>query len=269
MEKKICFFFASQKGGVGKTFLAMSLVEHLRDDLNKRAVLVVDADHHNKSLSRRYAQRNLAGAILPNSKQDVLSGVITFEQSIAEDRNLLLKALSIDVEFAVVDFAAAAEHDLKAIFPNDKSMDRAFKRLGFEIVVVLPFDEQTDSTLAAGSIVNLFGQNVTYVLVKNPKRSDSKEEMNRRFDEITSSLSGKSISAKGHTMHKDGLELLSKRSNLSLSDLVAFGRADDELTDALNADWIEDFLDHQSEMWSKLIDEVYQIVEERAQEEKV
>lgn len=266
MEKKICFFFASQKGGVGKTFLAMSLVEHLRQESNQSEVVVIDADHLNRSLCRRYALKDASGAVLPNSKQDVFTGVIALEESVTGTRSLFLQALKTEADYAVVDFAAAAEHDIKAMFPNDQSMDSAFKRLGYEIVVVLPFDEQPDSTQAAEKIVNFFGKGVTYVLVKNPKRSDSRAEMTRRFEEISRLFANNAIGVSGHTMSKQGLALFSRCSNLSFKELVGFGKRSVADEDQLDADWVQDFLDQQSEMWDQLIGQVNRMIDERCEE---
>jgi hypothetical protein len=254
---KICFVFASRKGGVGKSFLAGSLLDFLRD-LNGKKVIAIDADHRNHALAKRYGQRDENGKLLSPGKQDVWTGVPYLTASTAEQGKSIISALQYDADYVIVDLAGGADKDLRDLFPSEKTMKKIFERSGYRLVVVLPFDEQAESFPAAQEIVSIFGSDTQYAVVGNPKSDAARKDkaMDERFEELKRLLPESVSFALGATMHTEGATFYSSHDGAGLSTCIALAEEADPIGGMLTSGWIEEYRDRQGEIWKAVVEKI-------------
>lgn len=254
---KICFVFASRKGGVGKSFLAGSLLDFLRVE-NGVKTIAIDADHRNKVLANRYGLRGEDGNLLPSERQEIWSGVPYLTAPTAEQGKAILMALQHNADYVLVDLAGGADKDLRDMFPSEAVMRMIFERSGYRLVVVLPFDEQAESFPAAREIVELFGSDTQYLVVSNPKSDNAHNDpgMSARYKEINKLLPAGVLFALGATMHSEGANCYAANETASLVKCGQIAEETDPLAGMLTSGWINRYRTAQGKIWREAIDSI-------------
>lgn len=254
---KICFVFASRKGGVGKSFLAVSLLDFLRHE-NGVKTIAIDADYRNMVLANRYGLRNGNGDLLPPDQQKIWSGVPYLTAPTADQGKAILMALQHDADYVMVDLAGGADKDLRDLFPNETVMRRVFEKSGYRLVVVLPFDEQAESFAAAREIVELFGPDTQYLVVGNPKSENARKDpaMIARYEEIKRLLPDDVLFALGATMHSEGANCYAANEKASLAECGQIAEATDPIAGMITSGWIDEYRTRQGEIWRSAIDSI-------------
>lgn len=252
---KICFVFASRKGGVGKSFLAGSLLDFLRHE-NGVKTIAIDADYRNLVLANRYGLRDESGNLLPPEKQKIWTGVPYLTAPTTEQGKAILMALKHDADYVLVDLAGGADKDLRDMFPNESVMNRIFDKSGYRLVVVLPFDEQAESFPAAREIVELFGRTTQYFVFGNPKNENAiaDEGMKTRYADIKKLLPDGVLYAVGATMHSEGASCYASNENASLAECCEIALAADPIDGEIQSGWINNYRTNQGGIWRLAIE---------------
>jgi hypothetical protein len=252
---KICFVFASRKGGVGKSFLAVSLLDFLRYENGVRTI-AIDADYRNMVLANRYGLKDESGNLLPPERQEIWTGVPYLTAPTADQGKAILMALQHDANYVLVDLAGGADKDLRDMFPNESVMRKIFEKSGYRLVVVLPFDEQAESSPAAREIVELFGRTTQYLVVGNPKSDNARKDpaMTARYAEIKKLLPNGVLFALGATMHSEGANCYAANENASLAECGEIAEAADPIAGMITSGWIDEYRSRQGEIWRAAIE---------------
>jgi hypothetical protein len=98
--------------------------------------------------------------------------------------------------YAVIDFGAAEIDEFLACFPSEDSLEFQFRRRGYEVIVVIPFDDQAGQAESVGNVIGCLGHNINYVVAQVPKSADTLRMLNSQFSEI--------IGKHGHEVFKLG-----------------------------------------------------------------
>ena len=139
------------KGGVGKSFFAVNLIQFLKD--KGIAHVAIDSDNENSTLKRFHPDAHFLD--LDNRRE--LDGIFTA----LEKSNLVImdcRAASTDL---FIDYFA--EIDLPAVL----------NAMGATLTLVMPVNHEADSVDQVQRLADQFGKQSSYVVVRNAAHSES------------------------------------------------------------------------------------------------
>jgi hypothetical protein len=253
--KDILFIFASQKGGVGKSFLSSTLVEYLQYGCEQpMEVLIIDCDTRNRTLTKRYGSESH----VPDCPSRSL---MTLSLTNRDDVDKLFAAVENGPRFVLMDLPAADESSLRKIFPNARTMDTVFAALGYRVCIVLPITSQAETDDAAHNMLGLFGASVDYLLICNPFGNKSQSSVEENFKRILASIPSKGknvIAGISNVLDESGHEDIERHTGVpfSLVPMVLMNegrRANASVL--LRGGIIDAFLETQHDFWDKMVRE--------------
>ena len=139
------------KGGVGKSFFAVNFVQFLKD--KGFAHVAIDSDNENSTLKRFHPDTRFLN--LDNRRE--LDGIFTA----LEKANL-----------AVMDCRAAST-DLFIDYFAEIDLPAVLSAMGAALTFVMPVNHEADSVDQIQRLVDQFGKQCSYVVVRNAAHSDS------------------------------------------------------------------------------------------------
>jgi hypothetical protein len=139
------------KGGVGKSFFAVNLVQFLKD--KGIAHIAIDSDNENSTLKRFHSDARFLD--LDNRRE--LDGIF----AALEKSNL------------VVMDCRAASTDLFIDYFTEIDLPAVLAALGSTLTLVIPVNHEADSVDQVQRLADLFGKQASYVVVRNAAHSDS------------------------------------------------------------------------------------------------
>jgi hypothetical protein len=257
VPRKLALLFMSEKGGVGKSTLAVSCVEYLRY-FKGHPTLVVDADLTVRSIVNRYGRHDENGFLLENEFQ-LDEGVVHVQSSTQEGFKPIMQSLKHEAAaYAVIDFAAADITTFRDCFPNDESLEFQFKRRGYEVVVVIPFDDQAGQAQSVGDVIGALGPNVNYVLVQVPKSNDTMKMLNKQFSELMKKHGHQVFRLGSAYMNGSLRTYLTTHTSLKLHEVAEFALASgegqsifDESGDDGVDEWARHYMKEMHAMWER------------------
>lgn len=139
------------KGGVGKSFFAVNLVQFLKD--KGIAHIAIDSDNENSTLKRFHPDAQFLD--LDNRRE--LDGIF----SALEKAN-----------FVVMDCRAASS-DLFIDYFAEIDLPAVLSELGATLTLIMPVNHESDSVDQIQRLADQFGKRCNYVVVRNASHSDS------------------------------------------------------------------------------------------------
>lgn len=138
------------KGGVGKSFFAINLVQYFKD--TGVAHVAIDSDHENSTLKRFHPEVRFLDPDEPRQ----LDGIV--------------EALS-DAGLVIVDCRAASS-DLFLDYFDEIDLPALFKELGAILTLAIPVNHEADSVDQVQRLADRLGPNCQYLIVRNAAHSD-------------------------------------------------------------------------------------------------
>lgn len=180
-KQKIFVIINSNKGGSGKSFLAIALGHKLRIDW-KVSSAFFDADGSVGSFALAFSKRDKDGKIIAGVVPEESVTFYDIRQKNDEDEKLgrgaFINSLASDADVILHDMAGGSLHELKSILDEDGTdMDAiidTIKSYGRKIVVCNVIDAGKASTASVADSIRAFGHHAEYVTVLNC-REGSKE----------------------------------------------------------------------------------------------
>ncbi len=162
------------KGGVGKSFFAVNLVQFLKD--RDIAHVAIDSDNENSTLKRFHPDTRF----LDLSNRRELDGIF----AALEKSNLV-----------VVDCRAAST-DLFIDYFTEIDLSAVLSELGAALTLVMPVNHESDSVDQIQRLADQFGQKCGYVVVRNAAHSESFAlfESSEVRAQLKSKLGGREVS---------------------------------------------------------------------------
>jgi CobQ/CobB/MinD/ParA nucleotide binding domain len=156
----------SEKGGVGKSFCTISLVDYLR--AAGATVAAYDADGAVGSLTRVLGTRDDHGKLLP--AQDPVLGVGYYNIRAGGERNLLLDSVARADEIIVHDLAGGTLRDVTMVVDGGEGVGAlldAYDEHNYRLTIVHVLSPTAASVQSVNQYLMLFGDRVDHVAVKN------------------------------------------------------------------------------------------------------
>jgi cellulose biosynthesis protein BcsQ len=143
--KKRIILILNAKGGVGKSFFAINLVQYLKDQ--NLAHVAIDTDNANSTLKRAHPD-----ALFVNvDKRQELDAVFT----------------SLDVQPLVVVDGRAASTDLFLTYFDEIELADLLKKLKASLTVVIPVSHEANTVAQVKLLSDVLGARCDYLIVKN------------------------------------------------------------------------------------------------------
>ena len=139
------------KGGVGKSFFAVNLVQFLKD--KGIAHVAIDSDNENSTLKRFHPDTRFLD--LDNRRE--LDGIFTA----LEKSNL------------VVMDCRAASTDLFIDYFNEIDLPAVLTAMGAALTLIMPVNHESDSVDQIQRLADQFGKKCNYVVIRNAAHGDS------------------------------------------------------------------------------------------------
>ena len=158
--KKI-FFVGGSKGGIGKSFLAMALVDLLLSE--RYRVLVIETDNANSDVGKIFNNENVA-SFYPEAQVTLETLDLDISDGWSELFELVEKE-NINQKFDFIVINSAARNDA-AIADSGEAFVDALKELAVNFTTLWVINNQRDSMNALRTFIGSIG-NVDYILVKN------------------------------------------------------------------------------------------------------
>lgn len=166
--KKRIALIASEKGGVGKSVTARSLVDTLRT--SGARIAAYDADGGVGGLVRVLGTRDPSGQIV--EEQNPVEGVSYYNVRAEGERNTLLDCIASGEALIVHDLAGGSLADLMRIVDGGDSLDgllRAFEDNGYRVVVLHLVSSEVGSAQSVARWLELAGDRVDHVAIRNTR----------------------------------------------------------------------------------------------------
>ena len=167
-RQKRVVLVTSEKGGVGKSVTARTLVEHLR--LGGTRVAAYDADGGVGSLLRVLGSRDEAGELL--DEQDPTVGVGYYNIRADDERATLLNCVASGEPLIVHDLAGGSLADLARISDMGEGLDdllAAFAGQGYRPIVLHLISSEVAATQSVARWIELAGDRVDHVAIRNTR----------------------------------------------------------------------------------------------------
>ena len=139
------------KGGVGKSFFAVNLVQFLKD--HAHVYRAIDSDHENSTLKRFHPESDFINLEHRREIERVFTA--------AETSDLL-----------VIDCRAAST-DLFIDFFNEVGLSDVLRTLNARLTVVCPVNHEADSVEQVRILSDALGSSCSWVIVKNEAHSET------------------------------------------------------------------------------------------------
>jgi hypothetical protein len=139
------------KGGVGKSFFAVNLVQYLKD--RGHVHRAIDSDHENSTLKRFHPE----------------SDFINLEHRREIDR---MFTTAENCDLLVIDCRAAST-DLFIDFFDEVGLAEVLRTLGARLTVICPVNHEADSVEQLRILSDALGDGCRWVIVKNEAHSDT------------------------------------------------------------------------------------------------
>ena len=162
------------KGGVGKSFFAVNLVQYFKD--KQIPYVAIDSDNENSTLKRFHPDAEFMDLAEARDMDGMFSAL---------ERNPL----------ALVDCRAAST-DVFFDYFQEIDMAETLRVLDAELTIIMPVNHESDSLEQVQSVVKQFGNSCRYVVLRNAVHSDSfalydKSKVRQR---LNAELGGREIS---------------------------------------------------------------------------
>ena len=167
-RQKRVVLVTSEKGGVGKSVTARTLVELLR--MGGTRLAAYDADGGVGALLRVLGTRDEAGEIL--DEQDPALGVGYYNIRADEERPTLLNCIASGEPLIVHDLAGGSLADLARISDMGEGLDdllAAFAGQGYRPIVLHLISSEVAATQSVARWIELAGDRVDHVAVRNTR----------------------------------------------------------------------------------------------------
>lgn len=165
---------ASEKGGVGKSVTARTLIDHLRTEGVR--VAAYDADGGVGGLVRVLGTRNGTGL---DSSQSPTEGVGYYNVRAEGERNLLLDSIEAGEGLIVHDLAGGSLADLMRIVDGGDGLDgllAAFEEHGYRVTVMHLISPEVGSAQSVARWLDLAGDRVDHVAIRNTRWGKSESD---------------------------------------------------------------------------------------------
>lgn len=139
------------KGGVGKSFLAVNLIQFLKDQ--KIAHAAFDTDNENSTLKRFHPETQFV--------------------DIGTDRELDRVLKTVETHPLVVADCRAASTDLFLDYFEEINLSEVLKALNASLTLIIPINHEPDSLDQVQRLVDQLGTTARYVIVRNASHSES------------------------------------------------------------------------------------------------
>lgn len=139
------------KGGVGKSFFAVNLVQFLKD--KGIAHVAIDSDNENSTLKRFHPDAHFLDL---NARRELDGIFAALEKS----------------QLVVIDCRAAST-DLFIEYFTEIDLPAVLKVMGATLTLVMPVNHEADSVDQIQRLADQFGKDCSYVVVRNAAHSDS------------------------------------------------------------------------------------------------
>ena len=139
------------KGGVGKSFVAVNLVQYLMD--RKVEHVAIDTDNENSTLKRFHADAEFVDIEDPRQRDSILN--------------------RLGVHALVVVDCRAATTDLLLDYFEEINLAEVLRRLKAQLTLVIPINHEADSVDQVQRLVAALADVPAYVIVRNAVHSDS------------------------------------------------------------------------------------------------
>lgn len=172
IDKRIAFVL-SQKGGVGKSTFSKMTIDVLRRINTEQCsgaykVMGFDGDPKVGHLKDVYGIKNKAGEYDPvlNRRTPEL-GVVAFDAFNSKEGLMAMDLLDMKPDFAVVDMPAGSPEVIKQLFGDVQSFKDEYLKEGYGISIVIVIDALKTSAQSIKHILDIWGTDVQYVVVRN------------------------------------------------------------------------------------------------------
>ncbi|MCY1640693.1 nucleotide-binding protein [Methylorubrum sp. SL192] len=167
-RQKRVVLITSEKGGVGKSVTARTLIEHLRAGGTR--VAAYDADGGVGALLRVLGSRNPDGELL--AEQDPAAGVGYYNIRADDERPTLLNCVASGEPLIVHDLAGGNLADLARISDMGEGLDdllAAFTGQGYRLIVLHLISAEVAATQSVARWLELAGDRADHVAIRNTR----------------------------------------------------------------------------------------------------
>lgn len=151
LQNKRLILTAIDKGGVGKSFFCVRLIEWLREV--RRSFIAFDPDYNNSTLTRFYPEAQFL--------------------NIGHSENLDLIVEALDSTDVVLVDGVGAEQRIFMDWMEETDLLKVKDSLGLSVTLVLIIEEDKDTVFQAGEVARRVGNKAEWLVVKNFKQSQS------------------------------------------------------------------------------------------------
>lgn len=161
------------KGGVGKSFFAINLVQYLKDQSVEH--IAIDTDNENSTLKRFHPE----AAFVDISKPTAIDGVFS----------------ELDSQSLVLVDCRAASTDIFLNYFTELDVFDVLRELGASLTLISPVNHEPDSVKQIQVLSERIGKEADYVIVKNHSFSEQFTiyEQSKTRNRILNGLGGKEI----------------------------------------------------------------------------
>lgn len=151
VRNKRLILVAIDKGGVGKSFFCVRLIEWLAE--NHRSFIAFDPDYNNSTLTRFYPDAQFL--------------------NIGHSENLDLIVEALDTTDIVLVDGVGAQQRIFMDWMEETDLLKVKQSLGLSITLVLIIEEDKDTVFQAGDVARRVGNEAEWLVVRNYKQSHS------------------------------------------------------------------------------------------------
>ena len=151
LQNKRLILTAIDKGGVGKSFFCVRLIEWLREA--HRSFIAFDPDYNNSTLTRFYPEAQFL--------------------NIGHSENLDLIVEALDATDVVLVDGVGAQQRIFMDWMEETDLLKVKESLGLSVTLVLIIEEDKDTVFQAGEVARRVGNQAEWLVVKNYKQSHS------------------------------------------------------------------------------------------------
>ena len=151
LQDKRLILTAIDKGGVGKSFFCVRLIEWLREV--HRSFIAFDPDYNNSTLTRFYPEAQFL--------------------NIGHSENLDLIVEALDSTDVVLVDGVGAQQRIFMDWMEETDLLKVKASLGLSVTLVLIIEEDKDTVFQAGEVARRVGSQAEWLVVKNYKQSQS------------------------------------------------------------------------------------------------
>lgn len=148
---KRLILFPQDKGGIGKSFIATLLFDHISD--RKLRLRTFDIDHANSTFNRLVPESEFIDTDVDADKLAVLDRVV-------------VPLLNDEADVVLVDSRAAGGDKLQA-YLEDARLPQLQEEMGFRIVFLVVATDDKDANSQLAELIDHFGGSVDWLVARN------------------------------------------------------------------------------------------------------